>query len=91
MFYCFMYDFFVALIFALALLKYASLRLPTRCKYLRNAYYVITFCCFIHVFVDSACKQLTMALSQARNLFRPNNWLGDLTGGYVNNFICFFE
>ena len=35
------------------------------CSYLWNAYYVITFCCFTHVFVDSAYKQLAMALSQA--------------------------
>ena len=41
------------------------------CSYLRNAYYVITFCCFTHVLVDSAYKQLTMVLSQARNLLRP--------------------
>ena len=46
---------------------------------------------FTHVFVDSACKQLTMALSQARNLLRPNNLSGDLTGGCVNKFMSFFE
>ena len=56
------------------------------CSYLRNAYYVITFCCFTHIFVDSACKQLTMASSQARNLPRPNNLSSDLTDDYVNNF-----
>ena len=52
---------------------------PPRVSYLRNAYYVITFCCFTHVFADPAYKQLTMALSQARNLLRPNNLSGDLT------------
>ena len=46
---------------------------PPPCSYLRNAYYVITFCCFTQVFVDSAYKQLTVALSQARNLLRRNN------------------
>ena len=45
---------------------------PPGCSYLRNAYYVITFCCFTQVFVDSAYKQLTVALSQARNLLRRN-------------------
>ena len=43
--------------------------------------------CFAHVFVDSACKQLTMASSQARNFLRPNNLSGDLADGCVNNFI----
>ena len=38
---------------------------PHGCNYLWNAYYVITFCCFTQVFLDSAYKQLTMALSQA--------------------------
>ena len=65
--------------------------LPTECSYLRNAYYVITYCCFTHIFVDSACKQLTMASSQAPNLLRPNNSLGDLTDDGVNNFMCLFE
>ena len=51
---------------------------PQECSYLRNAYYVIIFCCFAHAFVDSACKQLTMALSQARILLRPNSSLGNL-------------
>ena len=64
---------------------------PPGCSYLRNAYYVITFCCFIQGFVDSAYKQLTMALSQARNLLRPNNLSGDLTDDCVNNFMSFFE
>ena len=63
---------------------------PHGCSYLRNVYYVITFCCFTHVLVDSAYKQLTMALSQARNLLRPNNLSSDLTHDYVNNFISFF-
>ena len=61
------------------------------CSYLRNAYYVIIFCCFTQVFVDSAYKQLTMALSQARNLLRRNIWSGDLTDECVNNFMSFFE
>ena len=39
---------------------------------------VITFGCFTNVFVDSACKQLTVASSQAPNLFRPNNSSGSL-------------
>ena len=52
---------------------------------LRNAYYVITFRCFTHVFVDSAYKQMTLALSQARTLLRPNNLSGDLTDHCVNN------
>ena len=54
-------------------------------------YYVITFCRFTHVFVDSACKQLTMASSQTCNLLKPNNLSGDLTDNFVNNFISFFE
>ena len=29
---------------------------PPRCSYLRNVYYVITFCCFTQIFVDSAYK-----------------------------------
>ena len=29
---------------------------PHGCSYLRNAYYVITFCCFTQMFVDSAYK-----------------------------------
>ena len=61
------------------------------CSYLRNAYYVITVCCFTQVFVDSAYKQLTMALSQARNLLRRNNLSGDLTDDCVNNFMSFYE
>ena len=58
---------------------------PPGCSYLRNAYYVITFCCFTQIFVDSTCKQLTMALSQARNLFRRNNLSGDFSDYCVNN------
>ena len=59
---------------------------------------------FSLVFVDSACKQLTMAssqatyiitdsmsVSQARNLLRPNNLSGDLTDGCVNNFTSFLQ
>ena len=62
------------------------------CSYLQNAYYVTTFCCFTHTFVDSAaCKQLTVALSQAHNLLRPNNLSGDLIDDFVNNFIYLFE
>ena len=64
---------------------------PHGCSYLRNAYYVISFCCFTQVFVDSAYKQLTMALSQARNLLRRNNLSGDLTDDFANNFMSFFE
>ena len=59
---------------------------PHWCSYLRNVY---TFCCFTHILVDSAYKQLTIALSQARNLFRPNNLSGDLTHDFVNNFVSF--
>ena len=62
---CFRYDFSVALISALALLKYAKCKtkcsglkidwvLPTGCSYLRNACYVITSSCFTHV-THSAC------------------------------------
>ena len=61
------------------------------CSYLRNAYYVITFCCFTQFFVDSAYKQLTMALSQARNLLSRNNLVGDLTDDCVNTVMSFFE
>ena len=60
---------------------------PPGCSYLRNAYNVITFCGFTQVFVVSAYKQLTMALSQARNLLRRNNLPGDLTDDCVNHFI----
>ena len=45
----------------------------------------------LHVFVDSAFKQLTMASSQARNLLRPNNLSGNLTDDFVNDLIFFFE
>ena len=41
-------------------------------------------------FVDSACEQLTMASSQARNLLRPKNLSGDLANDCVNN-LSFFE
>ena len=64
---------------------------PPGCSYLRNAYYIIIFCCFTQVFVDSAYKQLTMALSQARNLLRRNYLSGNLTDDCVNNFMSFFE
>ena len=64
---------------------------PPGCSYLWNAYYVIIFCCFTEVFVDSAYKQLTMALSQAHHLLRHNNLSGDLTNDCVNHFISFFE
>ena len=57
------------------------------CSYLQKAYYVITFCCFTQVLVDSAYKQLTMASSQAPNLLRPNKLSGDLTDDCVNNFV----
>ena len=89
-----MCDYYVALIYALVLLKCGNLRItcgsPPGCSYIRNAYYVITFCCFTQGYIDSAYKQLTMALSQARNLLRPNNLSGDLTDGCVNNFMSFF-
>ena len=61
---------------------------PPPCSYLRNAYYVITFCCFTQTFVDSAYKHDNMALSQACNLLRRNNLSGDLTDDCVNNFLC---
>ena len=54
---------------------------PHGSSYLRNAYYVL-HSVVLHTF-------LTMALSQARNLLRPNNLLGDLTDDFVNNFISF--
>ena len=54
------------------------------CSYLWNAYYVITFCCFIQMSVDSA-------LSQACNLLRGNNLSGDLTDDCVNNCMSFCE
>ena len=44
----------------------------------------------LHVLVGSAYIHLTMALSRARNLLRPNNLSGDLTDDFVNNFISFF-
>ena len=95
-----MYNFSAALTSASALLKYANVRQeygglkidwgsPHWYSYLQNAYYIIF--CFTHVFVDMACKQLTMASSQARNLLRPNNSLGDLTDGCVNFFFFFSE
>ena len=62
---------------------------PPGCSYLRNAFYIITLCCLTQIFVDSAYKQLTMALSQARNLLRRNNLSGDLTDDCVN--ISFYE
>ena len=34
-----------------------------------------------------AFKQLTMALTQAANLLKPNNLLGDLTDDCVNNLV----
>ena len=47
----------------------------------------------LHMFlsVDSACKQLTVASSQVHNQLSPNNSSGDLTDGYVNHFMSFFE
>ena len=41
-------------------------------------------------FVDSAYKQMTLALSQARNLLRPNNFRDD-SDDSVNNFKSFHE
>ena len=66
-FYCFMCDYYVALISALVLLKCGNSKNNRSglkidwgsahgCSYLRNAHYVITFCCFTQVFVDSAYK-----------------------------------
>ena len=49
---------------------------------------------YILLFYTRFCRlglQLTMALSQARNLLRPNNLSGDLTDDCVNNFMSFFE
>ena len=69
----------------------SGLKIVCGCSYLRNAYYVIKFCCFTQVFVDSAYKQLTIALSQERNLLRRNNLSGDLTDDCVNNFMSFYE
>ena len=40
-----------------------------------------------HTLVDDPYKQLTMALSQAPNLLRPNYLSGDLTDDCVNNFV----
>ena len=34
---------------------------------------------------------MTLALSQARNLLRPNNLSDDLTDDCVNNFMSFYE
>ena len=59
------------------------------CSYLRNAYYVFTFCSLTQVFVDSAYKRLTMALSQARNLLRCNHLSGDLS--YFGSLAIFFS
>ena len=98
--YCFVYNFSAALTSASAPLKYANVRLkygclkidcrsPHGCSYLQNAYYIIF--CFTNVFVDMACKQLTVASSQACDLLRPNNSLGDLTDGCVNIFVFFSE
>ena len=103
--YCFICDYYVALISALVLLKCSNLRSSLKIDwgsppgftyiyyyvYLRNAYYVLTFCCFTQVFVDSAYKQLIMALSQAHNLLRRTTLSGDLTDDCVNNFMSFFE
>ena len=93
-FYCFKYDFYVVLMLQ-SRNNCSGLKIdwgsPPGCSYLQNAYYVITFCCFTQVFVDSAYKQLTMALSQARNLLRRNNLSGDLTDDCVNNVMFFCE
>ena len=93
-----MYDFSIAFISALALLKCANLRLTMVVeKTIRDsstdaAIYGmrITSLHFVVLhtfFVDSACKQLTMASSQAFYLLGPNNSSGDLTHGCVNNFV----
>ena len=101
-FYCFMCDYYVDINFCFGPVEIRQFKnncsglkidwdLPPGCSYLRNAYCVITFCCFTQGFVDSAYEQFTMALSQARNLLRPNNLSGDLTDDCVNNFMSFFE
>ena len=64
---------------------------PPGCSYLRNAYCVITFRFFTQVFCRLGLKQLTMALSQARDLLRRNNLSGDLSDDSVNNVTSFFE
>ena len=45
----------------------------------------------LHRFLYSAYNQLTMALSQGRNLLRRINLSGDLTDDCVNNFMSFYE
>ena len=59
----------------------------TLCKVSIRRHYILLF---YTRFVDSACKQLTMASSQARNLLRPSNLSCDLTDDFVNNCISFF-
>ena len=90
-----------ALISALALLKYGNLGITVVVsKWIGDlpmgaAIYGmhITSLNFVvlHVLVGSAYIHLTMALSRARNLLRPNNLLGDLTDDFVNNCLSFFE
>ena len=48
--------------------------------------------CITYVFVDSACKQLTMVSSQVpNNMLGPNKSSDDLTDGCVHNFMSLFE
>ena len=60
---------------------------PNTSSYVREETFAQLRTGFTQVFVDSAFKQLTMALSQAANLLRPHNLLGDLTDDRVNNFV----
>ena len=103
-FYCFMCNYYVALISALVLLKCSNLTFKNNCSglkidlesppgysYLWKAYYIITFCCLTQVFVDSAYNYMTMALSQARNLLKRNNLSDDVTDDCVINLMSFYE
>ena len=63
---------------------------PPGCSCLRNAYNVITFCCFTQL-LYTLPTNMTMALSQTRNLLRCNNLSGDLIDDCVNNFMSFYK
>ena len=45
----------------------------------------------LHKCLSTRPTNMTMALSQARNLLTRNNLLGDLTDDCVNNFMSFYE
>ena len=45
----------------------------------------------LYKFLKTRPTNMTMALSQARNLLRRNNLSGDLTDECVNNFMSFYE